>query len=677
MKVTEVSMEQRRNVRAGETGDLRENAPTSGIVRHDSHVRKSWTRRFTRLLINHAATNQRERTRVESQSSRENGAGGGGVGRGNRGVNSASDQRIVLSVGRVPQAVGASADCERGLKSMTRVNNSVAAGTQCDPSPRAAITERSVGHRSTARGYRYIEHVGPESETSALRCGLAGSCATFGHKSTDLQTRPFVRNRDQCAWHIGDMSCPGISSRARNCHRSPRAPIHATHPWCTTGASHNASRQSTHVEGREEWTGLRGLSAIAEGRGQLVNLVQRPQGPARIVFTSPIERSRIRLNRVVIHDFTASEWITLQTTSHRSLHGTPRIGDVFTPEGHPKKIIREPATSNFLPAFTFPRAVWGSSVESTEQRRITRGGGNATSPRKPTHYCHRPAQFSRAKIRVTTSPGIEPESSLVGREGSSHSITAAPCFSNLEDRATLKRQDNDAAGQQSVEWRRKLPARVKSADSEHRDTHMLHCDFFTFPSVRRRAAAWYILHAIGFLVDHSKPVTVQDFVQLLRQDRWNMARRGTLRQWQTPHSASVGCSVLEQRVLCLRYCATGRRSCKGVITALCKSVLSVEMQSESVPKQTAPYAASVLYNYLTRCDAADEDEMRWNWSSAGMRGAGETGFTRENPSTSSIGRHDSHLRKFQGDPAGDRARFASVGGGRDLETASHRGPGQQ
>ncbi|KAJ8865638.1 hypothetical protein PR048_033158 [Dryococelus australis] len=39
----------------------------------------------------------------------------------------------------------------------------------------------------------------------------------------------------------------------------------------------------------------------------------------------------------------------------------------------------------------------------------------------------------------------------------------------------------------------------------------------------------YILHAIGFLLDHSKPVTVQDFVQLLRQDRWNMARRGTLR----------------------------------------------------------------------------------------------------------------------------------------------------
>ncbi|KAJ8871132.1 hypothetical protein PR048_027436 [Dryococelus australis] len=38
---SEVSMKQRRNERAGETGDPREKPPTSGIVRHDSHVRKS------------------------------------------------------------------------------------------------------------------------------------------------------------------------------------------------------------------------------------------------------------------------------------------------------------------------------------------------------------------------------------------------------------------------------------------------------------------------------------------------------------------------------------------------------------------------------------------------------------------------------------------------------------
>ncbi|KAJ8868728.1 hypothetical protein PR048_030267 [Dryococelus australis] len=37
----EVSMEQHRNERAGETGDPRENSPTNGIVRHDSHMRKS------------------------------------------------------------------------------------------------------------------------------------------------------------------------------------------------------------------------------------------------------------------------------------------------------------------------------------------------------------------------------------------------------------------------------------------------------------------------------------------------------------------------------------------------------------------------------------------------------------------------------------------------------------
>ncbi|KAJ8895040.1 hypothetical protein PR048_000364 [Dryococelus australis] len=41
MRVIEVSKEHHYNVRAGETGDPRENPPTSGIVRHDSHMRKS------------------------------------------------------------------------------------------------------------------------------------------------------------------------------------------------------------------------------------------------------------------------------------------------------------------------------------------------------------------------------------------------------------------------------------------------------------------------------------------------------------------------------------------------------------------------------------------------------------------------------------------------------------
>ncbi|KAJ8877245.1 hypothetical protein PR048_021699 [Dryococelus australis] len=39
--VIDMSMEQHRNERVGETGDPRENPPTNGLVRHDSHVRKS------------------------------------------------------------------------------------------------------------------------------------------------------------------------------------------------------------------------------------------------------------------------------------------------------------------------------------------------------------------------------------------------------------------------------------------------------------------------------------------------------------------------------------------------------------------------------------------------------------------------------------------------------------
>ncbi|KAJ8874278.1 hypothetical protein PR048_025122 [Dryococelus australis] len=41
------------------------------------------------------------------------------------------------------------------------------------------------------------------------------------------------------------------------------------------------------------------------------------------------------------------------------------------------------------------------------------------------------------------------------------------------------------------------------------------------------------------------------------------------------------------------------------------------------------------------------------WSSAGMKGRRETGYSRENPRTSGIVRHDSHLRKSENDPAGN------------------------
>ncbi|KAJ8873855.1 hypothetical protein PR048_024691 [Dryococelus australis] len=41
MRAVEVNMEWRRNERAGETGDPQDNPPTNGIVRHNSHLRKS------------------------------------------------------------------------------------------------------------------------------------------------------------------------------------------------------------------------------------------------------------------------------------------------------------------------------------------------------------------------------------------------------------------------------------------------------------------------------------------------------------------------------------------------------------------------------------------------------------------------------------------------------------
>ncbi|KAJ8886632.1 hypothetical protein PR048_012844 [Dryococelus australis] len=41
VRVNEVNIEQRWNERAGETGDPQENPPTSSIVQHVSHLRKS------------------------------------------------------------------------------------------------------------------------------------------------------------------------------------------------------------------------------------------------------------------------------------------------------------------------------------------------------------------------------------------------------------------------------------------------------------------------------------------------------------------------------------------------------------------------------------------------------------------------------------------------------------
>ncbi|KAJ8874623.1 hypothetical protein PR048_025489 [Dryococelus australis] len=51
-RVTAVSMERRRNKGVGETGDPRENPPIDGIVRHDSHMRRS---EVTQLGIEHGS----------------------------------------------------------------------------------------------------------------------------------------------------------------------------------------------------------------------------------------------------------------------------------------------------------------------------------------------------------------------------------------------------------------------------------------------------------------------------------------------------------------------------------------------------------------------------------------------------------------------------------------------
>ncbi|KAJ8874132.1 hypothetical protein PR048_024974 [Dryococelus australis] len=59
---------------------------------------------------------------------------------------------------------------------------------------------------------------------------------------------------------------------------------------------------------------------------------------------------------------------------------------------------------------------------------------------------------------------------------------------------------------------------------------------------------------------------------------------------------------------------------------------------------------------------ADAGEARQIWSSAGSQGRGKTGDPGENPPTSGIVRNDSHMRKSGGDPAGNRIRFALVGG---------------
>ncbi|KAJ8866911.1 hypothetical protein PR048_032773 [Dryococelus australis] len=59
---------------------------------------------------------------------------------------------------------------------------------------------------------------------------------------------------------------------------------------------------------------------------------------------------------------------------------------------------------------------------------------------------------------------------------------------------------------------------------------------------------------------------------------------------------------------------------------------------------------------------ADESKARWVWGGAELGGGGEAGGPREDPPTNGIVRYNSHMLKSGSGPAGNRARFVSVGG---------------
>ncbi|KAJ8895941.1 hypothetical protein PR048_001282 [Dryococelus australis] len=67
---------------------------------------------------------------------------------------------------------------------------------------------------------------------------------------------------------------------------------------------------------------------------------------------------------------------------------------------------------------------------------------------------------------------------------------------------------------------------------------------------------------------------------------------------------------------------------------------------------------------------ADEGETRVSTEQCSNKGAGETGYLRENSPTSAIVWHVSLLRKSWSDPAGNRTRFALVGGERSSRFAT-------
>ncbi|KAJ8869183.1 hypothetical protein PR048_030753 [Dryococelus australis] len=151
MRVIEVSMEKRRNERVGETGDHRENPPTSGIVRHDSHRRKSGV---TRLGIEPRST-----------------CDAGMKGRG-KWENPEKTRRRVASSSTIPTCEGAGAT-PPGIEPAPRLTST---GRACwSASMGAAGLLPPVKTMTAFRSLvRHLGHVTPGSQSRSTRVSLPG-----------------------------------------------------------------------------------------------------------------------------------------------------------------------------------------------------------------------------------------------------------------------------------------------------------------------------------------------------------------------------------------------------------------------------------------------------------------------------------------------------------------------
>ncbi|KAJ8871863.1 hypothetical protein PR048_028203 [Dryococelus australis] len=110
-----------------------------------------------------------------------------------------------------------------------------------------------------------------------------------------------------------------------------------------------------------------------------------------------------------------------------------------------------------------------------------------------------------------------------------------------------------------------------------------------------------------------------------------------------------------------RYCTVLRRErgVGGVAGAELQAGRAFPRPGALVPQPSLPYIHhyrnKVYIKLKTRKIEYTLNLNRRVWSSAGMKGRGKKGDPREIPPTSGIVQHDSHVRKYGNDPAGDRA----------------------